>query len=198
MNAKEIIGHKIGPLPLGAWALIGMGGVAVLYFLYARSSGTTASPAAGPIAAPAAGSADALTLALEDLSQSLGQIGQAGAATAGTGAAGASPVPANNGFGATPLTPIDIGKFWNGQPPALVTGSMGGGFITSQPGGGDILGFIKATGESLPILGQEVTGPVYSGSTSPGLVGVASGKYIPVDFHGTPGFIWAPEAKVSG
>ena len=90
MNAQEIISHKLGPLPLGIWVVIGAAGVGILYFMYGRSAGGSA-PATTPIGSPVSSNADPLTLALEDLSASIGQIGSNGAANPG-------PVPPGNLF----------------------------------------------------------------------------------------------------
>jgi hypothetical protein len=109
MNAKEIIGHKVGPLPLGAWVLIGVGSVAAVYYIRQRQSGGGASTIPGPVAAPAAGSQDPLTLALEDLSASIGQIG-----SSGNPGGPVPPVNAPSGLGS--WIPPDLAQWvWNGS-----------------------------------------------------------------------------------
>jgi len=77
-----------------------------------------------------------------------------------------------------------------------VIGDIGGGYIhTEASPSSPTLGFW--TGQPLNITGPSVTGVPYGGSSSPGLQGVSSNQWIPVNYAGTTGYLWGPEAQVS-
>lgn len=172
MDAKEIISHKIGPLPIGAWALIGVGTIGGLYFFYTRSqgsSGAAAAPATTPVGSPVSGSADALTLALEDLSQSIGQIGSASSQ-------GTSAVPAQ---GITATIASDLRSLGN----APVGGDPNQSIVWDNPISGKFIAGIVAPGQSVNITGAPVPGHNVSGVPE---------LWYPVQAGGATG--WLPAA----
>jgi hypothetical protein len=120
------------------------------------------------------------------------------------GGAAAAQLPVNMaGDGSTFTAPLPSNGMISSAPPAPtlppfghVTGDIGGGYILSAPNPAAApLGFFS--GSPLAVLGPPVIGATYGGSTSPGLVGVASSEYIPVAYAGGTGYIWAPEARVT-
>jgi hypothetical protein len=162
----SILTRKIGPLPGWAWG--GLVAVAAWYFFLRSKPGTTtgSTSAAGASATPG-----------PDATYGLGFA-------QGQQAAGASAMPAP-----VPTSPA--------APALFMTATKGGGYIYSTPGGannGSLLGFFA--GQPLKILGPAVPGPNYGSSTSPGLVGVTSNQYLPVQYGSQTGYVWAPEVVV--
>jgi hypothetical protein len=54
-RAGEVLGRKIGPLPIGGWAAIGVGTIVVVKLLKGGGGGGSESPTAGGFALPDAG-----------------------------------------------------------------------------------------------------------------------------------------------
>lgn len=191
-DSINIAGHKV-PIALlaGGVALVG-----VIVVLRARSqAGQVASVGQAPATAADTGFGLGAPI---DYGPAIANLSQQLTALAQTGINGTSP-------GTSPGTAVTVAPAPGDRPTptpppptnfGMVTSDIGGGYIYSTPGGlgGSLLGFFTGP---LKVLGPAVAGPAYGSSSSPGLVGVSSNEYIPVQYGGQTGYLWAPEAHIN-
>lgn len=174
----SIAGHKV------PWeAIAALAGVAgVILVIRARQQGQNVVAAGQAAAVPYTAASSGFGSSFSpDYSGALANISQQ--LTSLTQTAGINGTPAQNVGGA----PASFGH---------VTSDSGGGYILSGPNPAAApLGFFSSS--PLSVLGPAVAGSNYAGSTSPGLVGVASNQWLPVQYGGSTGYIWAPEAHIN-